>query len=442
MKKFYLLILISLIFFLSGFSNNRFPLPDFILNIGETIQKSSSIIKIDSSKQVNINKENLRVVFISTNEKNITSSNEKLNTFIILLNELSQKENSYRLLLTSDEKLIGIFPEPPKGVFKERVYYFNLSEYYVSLNTLKSKKWEKWEADIRRINSLNNLVLNYIKQEKFEVYYNLLDKVSYKRKTWTKAEINEIDTQIFLSEIDMLSLKESDLEKITRNIQILFPILPSVYSPSQPTNIKEDQLIATLYFKSLITNNIKNLLEIGTGSGYYLWIANWFAKNNKIKIKLHGIDINPIAVNNAKILSKIGGYKADIIVNDNIANKEGVLAFENKKFDYVIWNMPQIPKNLKDSILINEIATDNSIPFESYWDLGINGVNSLVRLAKNLPSVLNKEGKALIWNAIPDSGIDVVKNTFEFFGLRVNSLNKHYSEVYRETTIIYELSPK
>ena len=171
-----------------------------------------------------------------------------------------------------------------------------------------------------------------------------------------------------------------------------------------------------------------------------MWIAHKFAEKNNLKINLFGIDINPVAVDNAKILSNIGNFKADIITHNNITDKDGTPSFQNVLFDYVVWNMPQVPQNLKDSIVLNEIEPKAVKSQQQYWDSGVNGINALARFSKNLPNILNSRGKALIWNSIPDSGIYVVKNTFKYYNFNVTSLDQHYSEKYKETTIIYELT--
>ena len=442
MSKVYIYFTLIFVFHNTGYSSEKYPLPDFILNVKKNIEKNNSCIVFDSTFQVNLNNRKLNVLSIELISE-FDSINEELNSLLILLKELNYKEQAYNLLFTLDDRLIGVFPstETSKNTNKRR--YINLSEFYISFNTLKSKKWKKWRKNIDEVKELDSNIKAYCSAFNLNFNLDLMHKKSYNRKVWTKVLINEKDTTVKLSEIDLFSLEKKDVKSNFRTECILFPILPSVFSPSREDNLEDEQLIAELYYKSLHRLNLvdlKTLLEVGTGTGYYLWIAHKFAEKNNLNVSLFGIDINPIAVDNAKILSRIGAFKVDVIKHNNISDKDGAPSFHDISFDYIVWNMPQVPQTLADSIVLNEVEFKDIKSHQQYWDSGVNGINALARFAKNLPTILDIKGKALIWNSIPDSGIDVVKNTFEYYNFNITSLDKHYSEKYKETTIIYELT--
>ena len=74
------------------------------------------------------------------------------------------------------------------------------------------------------------------------------------------------------------------------------------------------------------------VLVIGTGSAADSW-----AVSLKTQSKVYAVDINPLAVLNARVTAKLGGFDLEIVAGDF---QEIELPETFRDFDYVLWNMP------------------------------------------------------------------------------------------------------
>lgn len=159
--------------------------------------------------------------------------------------------------------------------------------------------------------------------------------------------------------------------------EILIPIFPTVYAPRM-----EDKI----YYDAILQSGISpgdKVLVIGTGSGADSWVASL-----KSKSLVYVVEINPLAVANARTTARLAGFQIKPMVGSIVEVK---LPPDFREFDYVLWNMPYVWKKSKTR---RKSYTTESI---SYHD-GDNG-RVLKRLLAMLPSLLKKGGKAILLNS-------------------------------------------
>jgi release factor glutamine methyltransferase len=103
-------------------------------------------------------------------------------------------------------------------------------------------------------------------------------------------------------------------------------VLPTVYQP------REDSF---LMIKAINVKPKEKLLEIGTGAGI---IAIHCAKAGA---DVTAVDVNPHAVNCAKINTVLNKVKVKVLESDLFSNVSG-------KYDKIIFNPPYLPSDKKD----------------------------------------------------------------------------------------------
>ena len=95
------------------------------------------------------------------------------------------------------------------------------------------------------------------------------------------------------------------------------------------------------YFLASVAKDLKgSVLEIGVGTGIVCLHAS--LNNNYIE----GVDINPIAVKNARYNAKINGIKGVFYVSDMFERIEG-------QFDYILFNPPYLPEEGQKDIALD-----------------------------------------------------------------------------------------
>lgn len=154
--------------------------------------------------------------------------------------------------------------------------------------------------------------------------------------------------------------------------ELIVPVLPSVYRPDS---------IDKLFYDALLDSDIApgdKVLVIGTGSGVDAWVAS-----RKSETPIYIVEINPMAVLNARLTAKIAGFEIKPIVGD-IRNVDLPVDFGN--FDYVLWNMPFVEVD----------ATMEKFEERNFHD-GDNGT-ILVDFLTMLPSLLKEDGQAILLN--------------------------------------------
>lgn len=152
--------------------------------------------------------------------------------------------------------------------------------------------------------------------------------------------------------------------------EIVIPVFPSVFPPTM-----DDKF----YYDAILQSGIKRgdkVLVVGTGSGTDAWAASL-----KSQDLVYGVDVNPLAIVNTRTTVRLGNFRIKLIVGDI---RDVKLPDDFKDFDYVLWNMPFLVTGGKIKEFDFHDGDDGSI---------------LRRFLALLPSLLKKDGKAMILNS-------------------------------------------
>ena len=154
--------------------------------------------------------------------------------------------------------------------------------------------------------------------------------------------------------------------------QLALPLFPTVYHPDN---------IDRLYYNWIAEGPIERgdkVLVIGTGSGADSW-----AVSLKTQSKVYAVDINPLAVLNARVTARLGGFDLEAVAGDF---QEIDLPVSFRDFDYVLWNMPFVEAG----------ANDANFQGRNFHD-GDDGTIA-TRFLERLPSLLKADGTAVALN--------------------------------------------
>ena len=162
----------------------------------------------------------------------------------------------------------------------------------------------------------------------------------------------------------------------TTDKEIVIPIFPTVYTPSNIDN---------LYYNTVLESDIEQgdkVLVIGAGSGSDAWVA-WLKSQSLVYV----IEVNPMGIANINTTARLGNFQVKPILGD-ITDINLPQDFSN--FDFVLWNMPFLWPDEEGERLEERNCHD-----------GDDG--SILRsFLKLLPSLLKKDGQAIILNT-PDA---------------------------------------
>lgn len=157
-----------------------------------------------------------------------------------------------------------------------------------------------------------------------------------------------------------------------------FIVNPSVLIPRDET-----ELLVRRAVEIINKRNLKNALDVGTGSGC---IACMVAKLTECQII--GIDISTDALNTAlDNASRLNLYNKAIFRKSDIFSN----VKEGKKFDIIISNPPYIPISQKETIQ-EEVRFD---PETALFAQDEFGVEFYEKITQNAPAVLNPNGYLL-----------------------------------------------
>jgi methylase of polypeptide subunit release factors len=173
-------------------------------------------------------------------------------------------------------------------------------------------------------------------------------------------------------------LKQSDLtalhERSARNLSLVIPIFPTVYSPGDNSHFGPDAAYYNYILKSSRIKKLDKVLVVGSGSGADSWVA-W----QKSQAMIFAIDINPVAVANTRATARIGTFPIRAIQGD-IGTME--LPQDFSGFDKVLWNMPFLDEGN---------YSDNLFHDHDHGDV-------LDKFLARLPALMNTGGEAILLN--------------------------------------------
>ncbi len=167
----------------------------------------------------------------------------------------------------------------------------------------------------------------------------------------------------------------------------------NIYAPSDDTYLILDYFkshINSIYFDGIKVSKIKNILDLGTGTGV---IAIFFQlikmQYHNFNPKIYASDILEEAINCAELNQSVNEIDHKIIfLHSNLFNSFPISL--KKSFNIIIFNPPYLPS----SQLINE---EEKKAIDYSWDGGIKGYEILINFFKNAISYLNLKNEHYIY---------------------------------------------
>ena len=178
-----------------------------------------------------------------------------------------------------------------------------------------------------------------------------------------------------------------------------FTVLEGVLIPRQDTEISVEVIL-----KILKENNIKNLLEIGCGSGI---VSITLDLETKEQVDITAVDISPQAIKNTKINKNY--------LKSNIKILESDLFEEiNEKFDIIYSNPPYIKSNEIENLQVEVRDHEPRLALDGWSD----GLYFYRKIIKDAPIFLNSHGY-LVFEIGYDEAEDISSIMRENFDLEI-----------------------
>ena len=178
-----------------------------------------------------------------------------------------------------------------------------------------------------------------------------------------------------------------------------FAVLEGVLIPRQDTEISVEVIL-----KILKNNNIKNLLEIGCGSGI---VSITLDLETKGQVGITAVDISPQAIKNTNINKNN--------LNSNIKILESDLFDEiNEKFDLIYSNPPYIKSHDIENLQVEVRDHEPRLALDG----GSDGLYFYRKIIKDAPNFLNSHG-FLLFEIGYDQAEDISSIMRENFDLKI-----------------------
>lgn len=152
-----------------------------------------------------------------------------------------------------------------------------------------------------------------------------------------------------------------------------FTVLEGVLIPRQDTEISVEVIL-----KILKNNNIKNLLEIGCGSGI---VSITLDLETKGQVDITAVDISPQAIKNTNVNKN--NLKSNIKILESDLFEE-----INEKFDLIYSNPPYIKSNEIENLQVEVRDHEPRLALDG----GSDGLYFYRKIIKDAPNFLNSHG--------------------------------------------------
>ncbi|HKQ97736.1 MAG TPA: hypothetical protein VJV75_07670, partial [Candidatus Polarisedimenticolia bacterium] len=339
--------------------------------------------------------------------------------------------------------------------------FMDLTPYYVDLTRIPEGSDDDLARMARAVADRRRTVGECIQSMGLSAFLRPVDAQSKKPYVFVTLDsahgevgLDEFGPADLLDDARRAALREAFRPRPGRE-QLVYAVFPTVYSPATPHNRAQARNMGAHVhrtMKRLQPVDDDRVLDVGTGSGYLSWVAWATAHAIGRGLRMSAIDINPLAVANARVMARTAHFVLEGVVHDNVVTRAGRLAFPGEQFRLLIWDMPALPREIKP-YLARRAAPETSRPLATYWDDGEGALESLDRFAAALPRILDRgvttagaahgrrgPGAAVIWNIVPVDSGDVVQDTFRKAGLAPRLLDTYTSSGGAERCVVYAVS--
>ena len=233
------------------------------------------------------------------------------------------------------------------------------------------------------------------------------------------------------------------LNKQAKEVNIFYPIpdplikcdFENVYAPSDDTYLLIDYFKRNFtqnYFDGIPLNTIKNVLDLGTGTGIIAILFQFLKIYNPIfNPKIHASDILDKAIDCAKENEALNNIKNQIkFLQSNLFGS--FPATLHDKFNIIVFNPPYLPS----SHLIKE--ENNKRKIDSSWDGGLKGYEHLIEFLTKARPFLNTEEDHYIY-CITSSRTNLIElhDKIRILGFKIDVVDKKH--IFFEDIILNRL---
>ncbi|UCD15759.1 MAG: amidohydrolase family protein [Candidatus Omnitrophota bacterium] len=383
-----------------------------------------------------------------------------INAWDYFLRKLPRKKSGMRFVLSQVLSLIYLVLRIQEQ--NEKFFYFDFSPYYFKLPKIgESDSRTRWmDFVFRQVGDehIIGLYLGFKGISQFIKKYNIRSRDDNEvQKSYVYMEFypeSNMKSMLQFDPSDLLKISRRDDLRYLENIfyvkegclQIVFPVLPTVYSPGLGSHAaNDDEYLQLVYHvsKNLTSKNGDFGLVVGPGSGIDVWLL-WLAINQVV----YAIGINPFEIANTRIFAKLAGFEFQLktFLHDNIITKRGRSIFGRIKFKVACINAPFYrPLKSSRSIIIDKLSerlVRTLLRFHVLRPLNLFAYSDsdtgrfIQGLAKGLSQCLDsREGIVILWNR---TGYEKsVLRILELEGLEV--MNAYYND---EIEVVYLLGIK
>ncbi len=357
------------------------------------------------------------------------------------------------------KELLAILPVLNDRLPKNSISsFYDLTEFNIPYSLLRRigdpTAFEDWQSFALRANEDQRTIETFItSQYRKKGQYLYSDMKSSEGDTFVYVQLSDVGTpelirfnlRTFIEPKDrryLNDLKNKLFNPDVKTARTLLVIPPTVYSPAVKSHPQEDSFFMKEVMagaKAFPWKDSDRALDLGTGSGYVMWLLWQAAKESGKEISYYAVDKNPLAVMAADInLVKIAGMpNLNLRNNDNLVAEDGQVAFldgrgQPRKFDFVASNSPAYPLTLTEDSL--DYLEDEGLPgltrmlkfhspatmtrLEILHDAGLPGAFFWVNFTKALASSLrDARSKAIVWNSLPRYDGDKLDVVMKIIGL-------------------------